>query len=286
MFRFFQRIWPFRRLKPPRDDWAARLQALEKDVKALAHKLEKLTGLVELADRGREPAEMLAELQLKVRVIECRSLLAMGTDTEQLHATEIAAQLLDVRAIPLLLSCLRDPKRSPQVLEEALYGLGRHAGQVLKIPKVSKAIDLVVETSQHPAPMVRLAALGTMNKIDPYHERFLARLRECRSQDSDDRVRAAAGDILAASGLDEPAASPASGRGYEVNRARHFRTADLRGYVGQIVAFSRDGCTILGSGADLAALEQVLGERKIDTSEVVLEFIPEDDMLFGGAELQ
>ncbi len=261
----FQWLLHFLGLKPRPDDWSERFNALQADVKDLTHKLVMLSGSVDVLREGFD------ELQTRVKLAGYRATLAFGMDDEQLRTSQAAAQLDNARAIPLLFNCLRDLKRSPQVLKEALYGIGRRSEAVSQSPK---EIDLVLAVSQHDDPAVRLAALEVMAKINPGHEQFQERLWDCRFQDPDERVRAAAGEILAA--LDQD---------YEANRA-NFDAESLHAYAGQVVAFSRDGRTILANADDLAALEKALDEKKIAPGEVVLEYIPQEDILFGGAELR
>jgi hypothetical protein len=43
---------------------------------------------------------------------------------------------------------------------------------------------------------------------------------------------------------------------------------------------------IVASAADLPTLEQALSEKGVDLNSLVLGYIPEEDILFGGAELR
>ena len=71
---------------------------------------------------------------------------------------------------------------------------------------------------------------------------------------------------------------------YRENRAR-FSVAELRKYHGQWVAFSEDGCRIVASNADLAALDQLIRACGEDPQKVALEQVEFDDVFLGAAEL-
>lgn len=71
---------------------------------------------------------------------------------------------------------------------------------------------------------------------------------------------------------------------YAANRAR-LSVKDLDPYATQWVALARDGSAILAGAAELPDLEKVLVAKGIDPSDVVYEYIPDEDTLFGGAEL-
>jgi hypothetical protein len=59
---------------------------------------------------------------------------------------------------------------------------------------------------------------------------------------------------------------------------------EIRKHRGELVAFSGDGCTIVASDADLAALFNSLDAAGVDQREVVFEQIPSTDTFIGGAE--
>jgi hypothetical protein len=71
---------------------------------------------------------------------------------------------------------------------------------------------------------------------------------------------------------------------FRENRAK-FTLDELRPYLGQWVAFSKDGTRIEAAAADFLDLERVLVERGIDPQQVMFEQLFPEDTIFGGAEL-
>jgi hypothetical protein len=73
---------------------------------------------------------------------------------------------------------------------------------------------------------------------------------------------------------------------YRMNRSR-FPQAELATYQGQWVAFSSDGCRIVGRGNTIGELEGQLANAGEDAQRVVFEWVagPEDDTLAPGGEL-
>lgn len=71
---------------------------------------------------------------------------------------------------------------------------------------------------------------------------------------------------------------------YEENRAK-WTAEGLHEYIGQWVAFSRDGSRILAAAETLHELEEGLARVGQDPQEVALERIELDDGLLGGMEL-
>jgi hypothetical protein len=73
---------------------------------------------------------------------------------------------------------------------------------------------------------------------------------------------------------------------YRSNRSR-FPQAELACYRGRWVAFSADGCRVVGSGDTVEELEEQLAKSTQDPQRVVLEWLagPEDDSLVPGGDL-
>ena len=67
-----------------------------------------------------------------------------------------------------------------------------------------------------------------------------------------------------------------------------FPHDELARYRGAWVAFSADGCRIVGSGQTVECLEEQLARAGEDAQCVVLEWLPgtEDDSLLGASEYQ
>lgn len=64
---------------------------------------------------------------------------------------------------------------------------------------------------------------------------------------------------------------------FDANR-RRFPREELMKYGGQNIAWSRDGTRILVSGKDLGEVADKLEAMGIDSSQVVLDWIPDPDV--------
>jgi len=73
---------------------------------------------------------------------------------------------------------------------------------------------------------------------------------------------------------------------YRTNRSQ-FPQAELADYRGQWVAFSADGCRVVGRGHTVGELEEELAKAGEDAQRVVFEWVagPEDDSLAPGGDL-
>jgi hypothetical protein len=74
-------------------------------------------------------------------------------------------------------------------------------------------------------------------------------------------------------------------RRFNENRGR-FPPQELARYAGQYVAWRPDGTSIIASSAEERDIDQAVRAAGFDPSEVVVSFVPSDDVILGaGGEL-
>jgi len=72
---------------------------------------------------------------------------------------------------------------------------------------------------------------------------------------------------------------------FQKNR-QQFPLEELARYAGKYVAWSTDGTRILGSDEDELRLARALQEAGHDTAEVLIAFVPADDVVMLGGSME